>query len=128
MKQYLANMNVAITGKVNGFNRSDVDILLKDLGANVVDQVNTTTHLVFVANYGIKPANTTKLKKANELGIPQMSASHISEMVNGTFDSQLLDLALGRITNKPTAKPSKPVKDVIEFIQASSTDDQPYCI
>lgn len=128
MKQYLANMNVAITGKVNGFNRSDVDILLKDLGATVVDQVNYTTHLVFVANYGIKPANTTKLKKANELGIAQMSASHIAEMVNGSFDSQLLDLALGRITSNQTTNPIKPVKDVVEFIESASTDDQPYCI
>ena len=78
-KQIFQGINFVITGSVNHYaNRDEVKTLIESLGGKVTGSVTSKTH--YLINNDVT-SNSSKNKKAKELGVPIISEDTFMQML-----------------------------------------------
>ncbi len=75
--QTLAGKSIVVTGAIEGFTREEVEGLIRERGGKAAGSVSKKTWVVVVG----RDPGVTKLRKADELGIPQVDASLFREIL-----------------------------------------------
>lgn len=70
--------NIAVTGKLNSFNRDSINAKLESLGAKPVSSVTSKTD--YLINNDVT-SQSSKNKKANELNIPIITEARFLKMI-----------------------------------------------
>jgi BRCT domain type II-containing protein len=91
----LTGQSVALTGKVLGMDRAEMNRWIVVAGGSASHQVDRNTTLLVSANGA--NATTTKFAKANRLGIPILSEQTFSDVIEGrmTLATAIANRAVG---------------------------------
>lgn len=77
-EQILTGLTFVVTGRLEGFTRSEIGELLRNLGASVSSSVSKNTSYIVAG-----PGGGSKLTRATELGIPVLSETDLKEFLEG---------------------------------------------
>lgn len=75
-EQLLKDFTFVVTGRMEGFTRSEIEELLRDLGASVTSSVSKRTNYVVAG-----PGGGSKLTRATELGITVLSEQELIDFL-----------------------------------------------
>lgn len=76
VEQVLEGHTFVVTGRLEAFSRSEIEGLLRNLGANVTGSVSKKTSYLVAG-----PGGGSKLTRAQELGIPVLSEQELMDFL-----------------------------------------------